>query len=75
MSTLHLDVNESGGWRRVMTFCKSDQPTVEAFASALLCMSSSDRLRARIIEASGTTAPLMTWTADGGWVDWPRKDA
>lgn len=71
MSVLHLEVNDSGGWRRVMSFADSfeQRVAVKHFAEGLLERSDSPRIRARII-APGTTAPLMTWTASDGWKEW-----
>ena len=71
MNTLHLEVNDAGGWRRVMSFAdgvvtrravmSNNPPTAEC--------SDSPRIRARII-APGDTAPLVTWTAADGWKEW-----
>lgn len=71
MNTLHLEVNDAGGWRRVMSFA-NDATTldnVQLRAAYLLMESDSPRIRARII-APGDTAPLMTWTAADGWKEW-----
>lgn len=72
MNILHIEVNDAGGWRRVMSFA-NDATTldnVQLRAAYLLMESDSPRIRARII-APGNTAPLMTWTvADGGWKEW-----
>ena len=71
MDTLHLEVNDAGGWRRVMSFANLTGTLREVMHAAdyLLRLSDSERIRARII-APGDTAPLMTWTADGGWKEW-----
>lgn len=68
---LHLEANDSGGWRRVMSFADSfeQRVAVKHFAEGLLERSDSPRIRARII-APGDTAPLMTWTASDGWKEW-----
>ncbi|MBP9032543.1 MAG: hypothetical protein KBG29_01530 [Pseudomonadales bacterium] len=71
MNILHLEVNDSGGWRRVMSFA-NDPATldnVQLRAAYLLMESDSQRIRARII-APGDTAPVMTWTAADGWKEW-----
>lgn len=71
MNILHLEVNDAGGWRRVMSFA-NDATTldnVQLRAAYLLMESDSPRIRARII-APGTTAPVMTWTAADGWKEW-----
>jgi len=73
--TLHLEVNDAGGWRRVMSFEKSSEPQFEGVLVSthqLLRHSANPRLRARII-APGTTAPLMTWTHDGQWQNWSDR--
>jgi len=72
VSTLHLEVNDAGGWRRVMSFERLDivVENVMLDAGQLLSAADNRRIRARIIEASGTTAPLMTWTAADGWKEW-----
>lgn len=71
MNILHLEVNDAGGWRRVMSFA-NDATTldnVQLRAAYLLMESDSPRIRARII-APGSTAPLMTWSAADGWKEW-----
>ena len=71
MSTLHLEVNDAGGWRRVMSFEQLDivVENVMLDAGQLLSAADNRRIRARII-APGTTAPLMTWTMADGWKEW-----
>lgn len=71
MSTLHLEVNDAGGWRRVMSFANDATAldSAQLRAAYLLMESESQRIRARII-APGDTAPLMTWTASDGWKEW-----
>lgn len=70
----HLEVNDSGGWRRVMTFDATeddDADSVMHLADQLLRWGTNQRLKARIIMAGGVdTAPLMTWTVDDGWREW-----
>ncbi len=71
MNTLHLEVNDAGGWRRVMSFADGvvTRRAVMSNAEYLLECSDSPRIRARII-APGDTAPLVTWTAADGWKEW-----
>jgi hypothetical protein len=71
MNILHIEVNDSGGWRRVMSFehTAATLDNVQLRAAYLLMESDSHRIRARII-APGDTAPLMTWTAADGWREW-----
>jgi hypothetical protein len=69
MTTLNLEVNDAGGWRRVMSFDQDHLLTVCDFASAMLCLSLNEKLRARIITAA-STAPLLTWTNEHGWQQW-----
>ncbi len=71
MNILHLEVNDAGGWRRVMSFAldRTTPRHVQLRAAYLLMESYSPRIRARII-APGDTAPLMTWTAADGWKEW-----
>ena len=70
----HLEVNDAGGWRRVMSFEYLDEmlDNVMLDAGQLLPAADNSRLRARII-APGTTAPLMTWTRADGWKDWASR--
>ncbi len=72
MKRVHLDVNDAGGWRRVMSFDVSDpmqgQIVLQA-AHELLRWSENPRLRARIIIPCDT-APLMTWSLQHGWREW-----
>lgn len=71
MNTLHLDVCESGGWRRVMSFAGDASTRLAVMQNAyyMLNCSNNPKLRARII-APGDTAPLMIWTAADGWREW-----
>ena len=66
---LCLEVNDSGGWRRVMAFDGSDRVNVQGISGMLLQLAYSPRVRARII-VPGVTAPLMTWTSKDGWREW-----
>lgn len=70
----HLEVNDAGGWRRVMSFDAThddDSDDVMHQADQLLRWGVNARLKARIMIAGGvSTAPLMTWTADDGWREW-----
>ena len=68
----HLEVNDSGGWRRVMTFDLVDDEEgddVMDAADRLLRYSVSRRSKMRLI-IPGDTAPLMMWTAADGWRKW-----
>lgn len=58
MDTLHLEVNDAGGWRRVMSFAgdASTRRAVMQNAYYMLNCSDNPKLRARII-APGDTAP------------------
>lgn len=69
MNTLHLEVNDAGGWRRVMSFDPIHQSRIFELCNRLLPFGNNQNLRARII-APGTTAPLMTWTNADGWKEW-----
>lgn len=71
MDTLHLEVNDAGGWRRVMSFASVSGTLREVMSNAgyLLSLSDSTRIRARII-APGDTAPMVTWTVADGWKEW-----
>ena len=69
MRILHLEVNDSGGWRRVMSFRAEEKSGVQGIGAMLLHLADSPRIRARII-APGDTAPLMTWTVSDGWKEW-----
>lgn len=76
---VHLEVNDSGAWRRVMSFdAKHDDDvnSVMHLADQLLRWSDTSRLRARII-IPGDTAPLMLWTQADGWREWvhPARSA
>lgn len=68
---VHLEVNDSGGWRRVTDFdlAEVEDGDVEHCAQQLLQMSCNPRLKARII-MPGDTAPLLTWSRIEGWREW-----
>ena len=68
---VHLEVNDSGGWRRVTGFNIDDfeEGDLELHAQQLLEMSAHPRLKARFI-IPGDTAPLVTWTREDGWREW-----
>jgi hypothetical protein len=68
---VHLEVNDSGAWRRVTSFNLDDfeDGDIELSAGQLLEMSSNPRLRARIIMPNDT-APLVTWSKAEGWREW-----
>ena len=65
---VHLEVNDSGGWRRITSFDVKDWEAgdLEMHAEHLLEMSSNPRLKARVI-IPGDTAPLVTWCQADGW--------
>lgn len=69
--TVHLEVNDAGGWRRVSTFNLNDfdDGDLELHAEHLLQMSANPRIKARVI-MPGDTAPLVTWTRQDGWREW-----
>lgn len=73
MVTLHLEVNDAGGWRRVMSFDAPRKADVLDLAELLLGFGDNPKLRARVI-ARGSTAPLMTWTQAAGWQSWRRQE-
>jgi len=62
---VHLEVNCSGAWKRVMTFDVQDEGEVLHEAAALLRWA-SHKITARVI-MPGETAPLMNWSAADGW--------
>jgi uncharacterized protein (UPF0128 family) len=68
---IHLEVNDSGGWRRVTGFGLDDfeDGALEYTAEQLLQLSTNAKLRARLI-IPGDTAPLVTWTREQGWREW-----
>lgn len=66
---VHLEVNDSGGWRRVTSFDTFNEGDLEVCAGHLLELSSNDRLKARII-APGDTAPRVIWNKRDGWREW-----
>lgn len=72
--TLYLEVNDAGGWRRVMAFADTPEAldNVQIRAAYLLMEANNYRIRARII-APGTTAPLMTWSVADNWVRWEDR--
>lgn len=69
--TVHLEVNESGGWRRVSSFNLEDfeEGDLELCAEHLLQLSNNPRIKARIIMPADT-APLVTWCRQDGWREW-----
>lgn len=74
---INLEVNDSGAWRRVMTFDASnddDSESVLHLADQLLRWGLNHRQRARLI-IPADTAPLMTWSHEDGWRDWMRPGA
>lgn len=68
---VHLEVNDSGGWRRITSFNLDDfqEGDLELCAEHLLQMSTNERIKARVI-MPGDTAPLVTWTRNNGWREW-----
>lgn len=71
---VHLDVNDSGAWRRVSAFDLDDfdDGALEFAAEKLLELSTVEKLRARLI-MPGDTAPLVVWSREDGWREW-RND-
>lgn len=71
MNIMHLEVNDSGGWRRVMSFDGDASTRLAVMQNAyyMLNCSNNPKLRARII-APGDTAPMVTWTVADGWKEW-----
>lgn len=71
---VHLEINDAGGWRRVLSFDCNNEAHSEAVLHAvpeLLACSSNQRIKARIIYP-GDTAPLMHWEATTGWREWRK---
>lgn len=68
---INLDVNDSGAWRRVASFDldEFEGGQLEHVVDVLLGMATNEKLKARLI-IPGDTAPLMTWTRQGGWEEW-----
>lgn len=68
---VYLEVNDSGGWRRVTSFDLGwfKDGDLEHHAQALLELTSNPRLKARII-MPGDGAPLLNWTHAEGWREW-----
>lgn len=68
---VHLEVNDSGGWRRITSFNLNDfeDGDLELCAEHLLQMSTNERIKSRVI-MPGDTAPLVTWTRQDGWLEW-----
>lgn len=75
-ATVHLEVNDSGAWRRVCSFDARwfKAGDLETCAQHLLEMGTNQRLRARVI-APGCTAPISVWTREQGWRDWGEARA
>jgi hypothetical protein len=69
--TVHLEVNDAGGWRSVSSFNLADfnDGDLELCAEHLLQLSNNPRIKARIIMPADT-APLVTWTRQEGWHEW-----
>lgn len=69
--TVHLDVNDSGSWKRMASFDLDwlQDGDLEHCAHELLCLADNPKLKARII-ATAETAPLLTWTKSDGWREW-----
>lgn len=68
---VHLEINNSGAWKRVLTFDVIDEEDVLYDAHRLLRWG-GERLKARVI-MPGDTAPLLTWTAELGWQEWAER--
>lgn len=71
---MHLEVNNSGAWKRVMSFNEHWEEDVEASASHLLRMGDDLRVKMRII-AEGASAPRRLYTIQRGWYDWDARGA
>lgn len=70
VKTVHIEVNDAGGWRRVMSFDTADEAEVLHQAGELLQWATNrDRIKARVI-IPGDTAPLMNWSYAEGWREW-----
>ena len=65
-SILHLEVNDSGDWRRVMSFDARAADEVATHSTWLFGCGNGKKLRARIV-AAGATVPVRTWTRSDGW--------
>jgi hypothetical protein len=76
MSVFQLEVNDAGGWRRVMAFDADADALDEitCLTHTLLMKADNHRLRARIMEAGGGTAPKLTWTRETWWRHWRRGE-
>lgn len=68
---VNLEVNDAGGWRRVSSFDidELESGELEHAAQALLSLSASNKISARII-TPGDHAPLVTWNKADGWREW-----
>ena len=66
---VHLEVNDSGGWRRVMTFDADDGDEVLHLFDQMLRRSINGRLKARV-SMPGTLEALQTWHREHGWRVW-----
>ncbi len=64
-----LQINTSGAWRHMLDFDCADSGRVLPAAAELF---SQIKCTGRVI-MSGDTAPLMHWTAEGGWVEWAQR--
>ena len=71
---IHLDVNDSGSWRRVTSFdlAEFEDGALECTVEDLLQMCSSFKIKARLI-IPGDTAPLTTWNRTDGWREWGKQ--
>lgn len=68
---VNLDINDSGAWRRVTSFNLDafDDGDLEYLVEQLLCESTSDKIKARLI-IPGDVAPLVDWNKADGWKEW-----
>jgi len=69
--TVNLEVNDSGAWRRVTSFNLDafEDGDLEYLVEQLLCESTSDKIKARLI-IPGDVAPLVDWNKADGWKEW-----
>lgn len=69
--TVNLEVNDSGAWRRVTSFNLDafEDGDLEYLVEQLLCESTSDKIKARLI-IPGDVAPLVDWNKVSGWRVW-----
>lgn len=64
---VHLDINTSGAWRRIMSFDASNDARSEAIQRHAASLASFANARLRIVMAGTIADVLQYWTADKGW--------